>query len=88
LGEQKEFNLDERPGFGISVFTAMLPVLLMSIATILTLLQKTLGWESNSVLSAVQFIGNASTAMLISLLFAIYTMGLARQIPIKTVMDS
>ncbi|MET4655431.1 GntP family gluconate:H+ symporter [Exiguobacterium sp. PvP048] len=88
LGEQKEFNLDETPGFGISVFTAMLPVLLMSIATILTLLQKTLGWESNTVLSAVQFIGNASTAMLISLLFAIYTMGLARQIPIKTVMDS
>jgi len=88
LGEQKEFNLDETPGFGISVFTAMLPVLLMSIATILTLFQKTLGWESNSVLSAVQFIGNASTAMLISLLVAIYTMGLARQIPIKTVMDS
>lgn len=88
LGEQKEFNLDETPGFGISVFTAMLPVLLMSIATILTLLQKTLGWESNAVLSAIQFIGNASTAMLISLLVAIYTMGLARQIPIKTVMDS
>ena len=88
LGEQKEFNLDETPGFGISVFTAMLPVLLMSIATILTLLQKTLGWESNAVLSAIQFIGNASTAMLISLLVAIYTMGLARQIPIKSVMDS
>lgn len=88
LGEQKEFDLSETPGFGISVFTAMLPVLLMSIATILTLLQKTLGWDGNAVLSAIQFIGNASTAILISLLVAVYTMGLARNIPIKTVMDS
>ncbi|OIN67645.1 gluconate permease [Exiguobacterium sp. KRL4] len=88
LGEQKEFDLNDTPGFGISVFTAMLPVLLMSIATVLTLLQKTLGWDSNPALAAVQFIGNASTAMLISLLVAVYTMGLARQIPIKTVMDS
>ncbi|MCT4781493.1 gluconate:H+ symporter, partial [Exiguobacterium antarcticum] len=88
LGEQKEFDLNDTPGFGISVFTAMLPVLLMSIATVLTLLQKTLGWDNNPTLAAIQFIGNASTAMLISLLVAVYTMGLARQIPIRTVMDS
>lgn len=88
LGEQKEFDLKDTPGFGISVFTAMLPVLLMSVATVITLLQKTLGWDNTPVLAAIQFIGNASTAMLISLLVAVYTMGLARQIPIKTVMDS
>ncbi|MFL0201399.1 GntP family permease [Exiguobacterium acetylicum] len=88
LGEQKEFDLDETPGFGISVFTAMLPVLLMSIATIFTLLQETLGWGENSVISAIEFIGNASTAMLISLLVAVYTMGIARKIPMQTVMES
>ncbi len=88
LGEQKEFDLDETPGFGISVFTAMLPVLLMSVATIFTLLQETLGLGENSVISAIEFIGNASTAMLISLLVAIYTMGIARKIPMQTVMES
>ncbi|WP_423409087.1 GntP family permease [Heyndrickxia sp. MSNUG] len=88
LGEQKTFKLEETPGFGISVFTALLPVILMSIATIITLLQKTLGFEDNSLLMGIRFIGEAGTAMLISLLVAIYTMGLARKIPIKTVMDS
>ncbi|WP_053368036.1 GntP family permease [Bacillus sp. FJAT-27245] len=88
LGEQKSFKLEETPGFGISVFTAILPVILMSIATIITLLQKTMGFEDNSLLAAIRFIGEAGTAMLISLLVAVYTMGLARKIPIKTVMDS
>lgn len=88
LGEQKTFKLEETPGFGISVFTALLPVILMSIATIISLLQKTMGFENNSFLAAIQFIGDAGTAMLLSLLVAIYTMGLARNIPIKTVMDS
>ncbi|MDQ0226569.1 GntP family permease [Metabacillus niabensis] len=88
LGEQKTFKLEETPGFGISVFTAMLPVILMSIATIINLLQKTMGFEDNSLLAAIRFIGDASTSMLISLLVAVYTMGLARKIPIKTVMES
>lgn len=88
LGEQKTFKLEETPGFGISVFTALLPVILMSIATIITLLQKTMGFEDNSFLAGIRFIGEAGTAMLISLLVAIYTMGLARKIPIKTVMES
>ena len=39
-------------------------------------------------LAAIRLIGNASTSMVISLLFAIYTMGIARKIPIKQVMDS
>ncbi|MGI8386799.1 GntP family permease [Robertmurraya sp. P23] len=88
LGEQKTFKLEDTPGFGISVFTALLPVILMSIATIITLLQKTMGFEDNSFLAMIRFIGNAGTSMLISLLFAVYTMGLARKIPIKNVMDS
>ncbi|WP_226002266.1 GntP family permease [Paenibacillus sp. BJ-4] len=88
LGEQKVFKSEETPGFGISVFTAMLPVILMSIATIITLLQKTIGFEDNSLLAAIRFIGDASTSMLISLLVAVYTMGIARKIPIKNVMAS
>ncbi|WP_028775677.1 GntP family permease [Shimazuella kribbensis] len=88
LGEQKVYKLEDTPGFGISVFTAMLPVILMSIATIITLLQKTMGFADNSFLAIIRFIGDASISMLISILVAIYTMGLARNIPIKTVMQS
>lgn len=88
LGEQKEFKLEDTPGFGISVFTAILPVILMSIATIITLTQETLGIEDNFGLAIVRFIGEASMAILISLLVAIYTMGLARNIPIKDIMNS
>lgn len=88
LGEQKTFELEDTPSFGISVFTALLPVILMSIATIITLLQKTIGFEDNSLLAGIRFIGEAGTAMLISLLVAVYTMGIARKIPIKQVMES
>jgi gluconate:H+ symporter, GntP family len=88
LGEQKVFKLEDTPSFGISVFTAMLPVILMSIATIITLIQNTMGIDDNKALEIIRFVGDASTSMLISLLVAIYTMGLARNIPIKTVMDS
>jgi gluconate:H+ symporter, GntP family len=88
LGEQKVFKLEDTPSFGISVFTAMLPVILMSIATIITLIQNTMGINDNKALEIIRFVGDASTSMLISLLVAVYTMGLARNIPIKTVMDS
>ena len=88
LGEQKTFKLEDTPGFGISVFTAMFPVILMAIATVITMIQKTNGIEDNGAFAAVRFIGNASTAMLLSLLLAVYTMGLARKIPMKSIMDS
>ncbi|MBW7633448.1 GntP family permease [Bacillus licheniformis] len=88
LGEQKTFKLEETPAFGISVFTAMLPVIIMAISTVITLIQETMGLADNSFLAAIRLIGNASTSMVISLLVAIYTMGIARKIPIKQVMDS
>ncbi|WP_068781289.1 GntP family permease [Paenibacillus sp. GM2] len=88
LGEQKVFKLEDTPGFGISVFTALLPVILMSIGTFITLLQKTIGFQENALVKGIGFIGNADVSMLISLLVAIYTMGLARKIPIKQVMES
>ncbi|MCY9377065.1 gluconate permease GntP [Bacillus sp. T17B1] len=88
LGTQKSFKLEETPGFGISVFTAMLPIIIMSVATIIDLLQETIGFADNGVLAFIRLIGNASTAMIISLLVAVYTMGIKRNIPVKTLMDS
>ncbi|MGG6309273.1 GntP family permease [Paenibacillus macerans] len=88
LGEQKAFKLEETPGFGISVLTSMFPVILMSVATIIKMVQTSSGAEDNAFFSVVNLIGNASTSMLISLVLAIYTMGIARKIPIKNVMNS
>ncbi|HWL13009.1 MAG TPA: GntP family permease [Ureibacillus sp.] len=88
LGDQKTFKLEETPGFGISVLTSMFPVLLMAISTILDMVQKSVGFEDNTFIEIIRLIGNPSTAMLISILLAFYTMGTARNIPIKDVMNS
>ncbi len=88
LGEQKTFKLEETPGFGISVLTSMFPVILMSIATIISMIQKSAEIKDSTFFEVVRFLGNASTAMLISLLFAVYTMGLARKIAIKEIMNT
>lgn len=66
----------------------MFPVLLMSITAIIDIAQKSVGFDDNMVIKIIRFIGTPSVAMLISLLLAVYTMGLARKIPVKSLMDS
>lgn len=75
---------EEMPGTGISIFTALLPVILIGIAAIASLLLP----EGSSILKILLFIGNPVIAMLISVLVAIYTLGLARGKKMKEVMDS
>lgn len=84
LGPIREFKLEETPGFGISVLTSLFPVLLMGTATIVTLV---IPGES-LFKDAITFIGEPGTAMLISVLAAIYTMGYARKIPMTEVGES
>lgn len=88
LGEQKTFALEDTPGFGISVLTSMFPVILMIIATVVDMIQVTNDIADNTFFAAVRLLGNASTAMLISILLAVYTMGIRRKIGIKTLMAS
>ena len=88
IGEVKEFNLADTPKFGISVLTSLFPVILMAISTIVMLLQDVYGLQENIVTKSLQFIGEPTTALLISVLIAIYTMGVARNIPMKQVMHS
>lgn len=74
LGEYKEFKLEKTPKFGISVLTAMMPVILIAVATICSFIFP----KNNSVNEFIQFIGAPDLAMLLSLIFAIFTMGLWR----------
>ena len=75
---------DEMPGTGISILTALLPVILIALATILEMVLP----AESQVLQITQFVGNPVIAMLISVLVAIYTLGLARGKKMKEVMSS
>ncbi|MDN6899942.1 gluconate permease [Oenococcus sicerae] len=84
LGKYKEFKLEETPGFAVSVVTALLPVILISVATICDYVLP----KGNLFNEVIQFIGAPDAAMLISLLIAIFTMGIFRGLKIKEIGDS
>jgi len=75
---------EEMPGFWVSFFSALLPVLLISISTIAGFLLP----AENHVRIVLGWIGNPVFAMLLSVLFAIYTLGLARGRKIADIMNS
>jgi Gnt-I system high-affinity gluconate transporter len=65
---------EEMPGMTVSVLTAVLPVILIIISTIIDLTPL----KDITVGKIILFIGNPAAALLISLLTAVYTLGLAR----------
>ena len=87
LGAQKSFSDAEMPSFGLSLLTATLPVILMLISTITQLVT---GHEkaTNIVEAIIYMVGTAGTAMLIAVIFAIYSMGIMRQRKMDDIMDS
>lgn len=87
LGDQKQFNLEDTPSFNISLLTAMFPVILMLIATGVKMVVGNAG-ANNFLFKVIAFIGDPSVAMLISLLIAVYTMGINRNISIKEITRS
>ncbi|WP_338039092.1 gluconate:H+ symporter [Maribacter litopenaei] len=75
---------DEMPGTGISIFTALLPVILMAVSALAGLFLP----DDSTIRSILVFCGDPVMAMLISVLVAIYTLGLARGKKMKDVMDT
>jgi GntP family gluconate:H+ symporter len=71
------------PGFGISLFTVLLPVGLMLLSSLATI---TLA-ETNPLRRWMAFIGNPITALLIALLFAFYALGFQRGLNRKQILD-
>lgn len=88
LGQGKQFALEDTPSFAASSLTALFPVLLMLVASVVTMLQEALALPENWFFDAVGMIGEPTTVMLLSVLLAIYTMGIARNIPLTQVMQS
>lgn len=62
------------PGFGVTLFTVLLPVLLMLLKTLGDLLLP----HDAALLRLIDFSGNPIAALLAALLLALYTFGLAR----------
>ena len=81
---QKVLTEEEMPGFWISFFSALLPVILISVATIAGFFME----EDNQIRKILGSIGNPVIAMLISVLFAVYTLGLARGRKLTDIMNS
>ncbi|WP_454690057.1 gluconate:H+ symporter [Achromobacter aloeverae] len=79
----KVFKEEEMPGFLPSLLTALMPVILMAAASVASL---TLPAESE-VRQALEFIGNADMALLIAVVVAFYTFGIARGISTPVLMD-
>ena len=81
---QKVMTDEEMPGFWVSFFSSLLPVILISLSTIAGFLFP----EGNSVRQILGYIGNPVIAMLLSVLFAVYTLGLAQGRKITDIMNS
>ncbi len=75
---------EEMPGTLNSILTALLPVVLIGLASIVALVLP----EENILRKTTDVLGDPVIAMLISVLVAIYTLGLGRGKDMKEVMDS
>lgn len=81
LGDFKTFDEHEIPSFKISLVTALMPVILIALATLTKY-----GLAATSHLrQVVDFIGTPDIAMIISLILAIYTLGLRRHVTMKKI---
>ncbi|WP_442902747.1 gluconate transporter [Gilliamella sp. App6-5] len=74
LYNSKKFTDDQMPSFAVSVFTALIPVILMSIRAVCDM---TLD-KGHVVLPYVEFLGDPVIATLISVLVAVFTFGILR----------
>jgi Gnt-I system high-affinity gluconate transporter/Gnt-II system L-idonate transporter len=83
LFESKTFSEEEMPSFAISFLTALVPVILMGMATISELALA----EESSLRHMLGFIGNPTTSMLIAVLFAVFILGINRGRKMSDIMD-
>jgi Gnt-I system high-affinity gluconate transporter len=75
---------EELPGFWISFISSLLPVVLITVSTVAGFLLP----ENNAIRKILGYIGNPVIAMLIAVLFSVYTLGLARGRKITDIMNS
>jgi gluconate transporter len=77
------FPEEKLPSFVLSLFTGLLPVFLIAIATIIEFLNL----DKSLLTDIFLFIGNPIIALLVSTFLAIYTMGIRRKKSMKELME-
>ncbi len=70
----KILSEEEMPGMAVSVLTAILPVILIIVATLVGLTS----FKETIIGKVISFMGSPAIALLISVLVAVYTLGLSR----------
>ena len=83
FASQRELEKDALPSFGISLFTSLLPVFLIAVATVVDLVVEGDAWW----LDALRFLGNPVVALLVAVLVALYTMGSRQGSSMKKLME-
>lgn len=83
LYNPKVFTEEEMPGFGISIFAAIIPVILMAIAAIFEMTTP----EGNVLRQFFVFIGNPAVALFIAVVIAVFTLGLRNGRKMDEVME-
>ncbi|WP_182059189.1 gluconate:H+ symporter, partial [Pantoea sp. ME81] len=83
LYNPKIFTEEEMPGFGISIFAAIIPVVLMAIAAVFELTTP----KENPLRQFFEFIGNPAVALFIAVVIAVLTLGLRNGRKMEEVMD-
>lgn len=90
FGEVKQYDLKDTPGFGLSALTSLLPAIFMAVNTIYQMIAhggkavaKPTGFDA-----VISMLGNPMIAMVIALLFAIWSMGFHRGKDMKQISTS
>ena len=83
LYNPKVFTEEEMPGFGISIFAAIIPVILMAVAAVFEMTTP----EGNTLRQFFVFIGNPAVALFIAVVIAVLTLGLRNGRKMDEVME-
>lgn len=90
FGTVKEYKLEDTPGFGISALTSLFPVIFMALTTIYSIAFEGGKTPTNphGFAAFMTMIGNPMIAMIIALLFAMWSMGFHRGKQMKDISNS
>lgn len=84
LYNKKTFTEAEMPGFGVSVWTSLVPVVLMALRAVAEMVLP----KGHPLLAWAEFFGDPIMATLIAVLIALFTFGLNRGRSVDEVMDT
>lgn len=84
LKKSEEVNLDDAPGFGISLLIPLLPAIIITGATIYNMIFD----KDSAVGQFINFLGSAEISMILAVLIAIHVFGIRLGRTMKEVMNS